>query len=92
MLGDVGLPQGQFVVALIAFNVGVELGQLAVILGAFLVILFARWAASVARLDDEELVVVDLPVMYRAVALTGSILIAIVGLYWFFERIGVLGF
>ncbi|MDU8942753.1 HupE/UreJ family protein [Ovoidimarina sediminis] len=90
VLGDVGLPQGQFVVALIAFNVGVELGQLSVILAAFLVILAAGWAASVARLDDEELVVVDTPVMYRAVALTGSILIAIVGLYWFFERIGVL--
>ncbi len=91
VLGDVGLPQGQFVVALIAFNVGVELGQLAVILSAFLVILMARWAASVSRLDDEELVVVDTPVMYRAVALTGSILISIVGLYWFFERIGLLG-
>ncbi len=90
VLGDVGLPQGQFVVALIAFNVGVEMGQLAVILGAFLIIVLARVAASVARLDDEELVVVDMPVMYRAVAVTGSILIAIVGLYWFFERIGIL--
>ena len=56
---------------------GVELGQLSVILAAVLVILAAGWAASVARLDDEELVVVDTPVMYRAVALTGSILIAI---------------
>lgn len=38
VLSEIGLPQGQFVPALAAFNIGVELGQVAVILGAFLLI------------------------------------------------------
>ncbi len=88
VLGDFGLPQGQFVTALLAFNIGVEIGQLAVIFVAFLLIVLARLASGVARLDDEEAVVRDLPVIYRAVSLTGSITIAIVGFYWFLERVG----
>ncbi|MCH2096443.1 MAG: HupE/UreJ family protein [Rhodobacteraceae bacterium] len=37
VLGDFGLPQGQFISALIGFNIGVELGQLTVIAVAFLI-------------------------------------------------------
>ncbi len=91
VLSDVGLPQGQFVLALLSFNIGVELGQLAVILCAFVLILIARAAANAAPLDDEEALVRDLPVIYRAVSLVGSLAIAIVGFYWFVERIGLLG-
>ena len=65
-----------------------EIGQLAVIFVAFLLIVLARLASGVARLDDEEALVRDLPVIYRAVSLTGSIAIAIVGFYWFLERVG----
>ena len=91
VLSDVGLPQGQFVLALLSFNVGVELGQLAVIFCAFLLILIGRAAANIAPLDDEEALVRDLPVIFRAVSLVGSLTIAIVGLYWFLERIGLIG-
>ncbi|MEM9342459.1 MAG: HupE/UreJ family protein [Pseudomonadota bacterium] len=90
VLSDVGLPQGQFVLALVMFNVGVEFGQLAVILAAFLVLVLARLAADKARLDGEEALIRDMPALYRAVSLVGSILIAIVGLFWFLERIGAL--
>ena len=36
VLGDIGLADGQFMVSLISFNIGVELGQLAVLVPAFL--------------------------------------------------------
>ncbi|MEM1101582.1 MAG: HupE/UreJ family protein [Pseudomonadota bacterium] len=87
VLSDFGLSQGQFVVSLIAFNVGVEIGQLAVILGAFLVIMLGLWAARIGRLDDpEEAMVRDLPEMYRANAIVGSLIIGAIGFYWFIER------
>jgi len=91
VLGDVGLPQGQFALALIMFNVGVEVGQLAVIFAAFVVLMLARVAADAARLDAEEALIRDMPALYRGVSLVGSILIAIIGVYWFLERVGVLG-
>ncbi|MEO1453816.1 MAG: HupE/UreJ family protein [Pseudomonadota bacterium] len=90
VLGEFGLPQGQFVLALLAFNLGVEAGQLAVILAAFVVIVLARALAEIARLGDEEALVRDLPVIYRAVSIVGSLVIAAVGAYWFVERIGLL--
>jgi hypothetical protein len=41
VLSEFGLPEGQYVVGLIAFNIGVELGQLAVVAACFL--LFGLW-------------------------------------------------
>ena len=78
--------QGQFLVSLIAFNIGVEIGQLACILIAFAVIVIAVWAAGKARLNDEEAMVAEMPVMYRSVSIVGSLVIAAIGLYWFVER------
>jgi hypothetical protein len=37
VLDDIGLADDQFMVSLISFNIGVELGQLAVLIPAFLV-------------------------------------------------------
>ena len=37
-LKDIGLPRSEFLAALVSFNVGVELGQLAVIAAAFLLV------------------------------------------------------
>lgn len=72
VLSDFGMPKDDFAVALISFNVGVELGQLAVILGAFL--LLKRW------FDDEK--------KYRQwVMIPGSLLIMVIGLYWFLDRL-----
>ena len=71
VLGDLGLAQGQFILSLIAFNIGVELGQLAVIAVAF--VLFALPLGRSA--------------MYRPmVVIPGSLTIAFVGLWWAFER------
>lgn len=42
VLGEFGLPEGQFIPALIGFNIGVEIGQLTVIAMAFALVLLAR--------------------------------------------------
>ena len=71
VLGDFGLNDGQFIVSLIAFNVGVELGQIAVIAVAFLAV--GIWAGRKA--------------WYRPyVVVPMSAAIAVVGLWWAFER------
>lgn len=72
VLHEVGLPRSEFVTGLVAFNIGVELGQLAVIALAFaLVGLWGRGRDS-----------------YRArVVMPASALIAAVGLYWTVERV-----
>jgi hydrogenase/urease accessory protein HupE len=72
VLADFGMPANAFITALISFNIGVEIGQLAVILLAFLVvgIWFSRkpW--------------------YRPVIVVPcSLLIAVTGLYWTWDRI-----
>lgn len=41
VLGEFGLPRGQFIPALLGFNVGVEIGQLTVIAGAFALVIGA---------------------------------------------------
>jgi hydrogenase/urease accessory protein HupE len=70
VLGEIGLPRSEFLTALITFNVGVEFGQLAVITCCFL--LFG-WCRSRA--------------WYRAVVVIPiSLIIAITGLYWTWER------
>jgi hypothetical protein len=72
VLSDVGLPRDQFVTGLIGFNVGVELGQLAVIAACFLGVgLWFRhrhWYR-------------------RAVAMPASLAVAVVAAYWFVERV-----
>lgn len=72
VLHELGLPEGQLATALISFNVGVELGQLAVILLAFLAI--GVWFRN-------------RPWYRRLVVIPFSLLIALVGLYWFIERL-----
>jgi hypothetical protein len=42
--GELGLPPGQFWSALISFNIGVEIGQLSVIVGATFIGVLARRA------------------------------------------------
>lgn len=70
VLLELDLPRSEFVTGLISFNVGVELGQLSVILGAFLL---AGWWRSRQ--------------WYHArVVVPASAVIALVALYWTFER------
>ena len=71
VLMELGLPRDQFVTALVSFNVGVELGQLAVILLAFAAVGWwrnRRWYRP-------------------AIIVPASCCIALVGLYWTVERI-----
>lgn len=72
VLGDVGLQASRFVLGLIGFNIGVELGQLSVITVAFVLLgwPFGRKA------------------WYRArVAIPASGLIALVGAWWTVQRV-----
>lgn len=86
VLGEFGLPEGQFIPALIGFNIGVELGQLTVIaLAAFALWLGVR-AARVSDLEGQEETITDYNVMFRAWSMTGSLIIAIVAIYWVIER------
>ncbi len=72
VLSDFGMPSDDFALALISFNVGVEFGQLAVILIAF--ILLRPWFKN--QLIYRKIVVVP-----------GSMFISVVGFYWFLERL-----
>ncbi|HHJ35952.1 MAG TPA: HupE/UreJ family protein [Gammaproteobacteria bacterium] len=72
VLSDFGMPKNDFTTALISFNVGVELGQLTVISTAFL--LLRVWFK-------------DYQQYRKLVVVPGSIIIAIVGSYWFLERL-----
>lgn len=76
VLADFGMPANDFATALISFNVGVELAQVAIILAAYVPI--AYWFRN--HLDSEQ--------QYRRiVVIPGSLVIAIIGLYWTYERI-----
>jgi hypothetical protein len=68
VLGELGMPRGQFGLALLSFNIGVEFGQLAVIALASLAV--GWW-----RLDRLE-------IYRRWVVVPVSLAIALVGLYW----------
>jgi len=72
VLTELGLPRSEFVTALIAFNVGVELGQLTVIVMAFLAV--GLW------FRNRE--------WYRQrIVIPCSLLIALTGAYWTVERV-----
>jgi hypothetical protein len=86
VLGDFGLPENQFIPALIGFNVGVEVGQLTVIALAAILLWLAVGAARMARLSGLEEEVREYNVMFRAISITGSLIIAIIGAYWVIER------
>jgi hypothetical protein len=75
--GELGLPPGQFWSALIGFNLGVEIGQLSVIVTAAVAGVFLRrW------LGDKE----GRRRYRHAVALPGSLAIGLTGLWWGFTR------
>jgi hydrogenase/urease accessory protein HupE len=70
VLGGLGLPEGGFWPALIGFNVGVELGQLSVIAGAFALTFWFRNKAW----------------YFKGIVVPVSLLISAVGLYWAITR------
>jgi hydrogenase/urease accessory protein HupE len=72
VLTEIGIPDDLFITSLVSFNVGVELGQIAVILIAYLLLAlpFGKQKWYDARITKPM-----------------SLVIACVGLYWFIERI-----
>ncbi len=87
VLGDFGLPEDQFIPALIGFNVGVELGQLTVIALAAIMLVIAVRLARRMYLSETEAPVGSYPVMFRAVSIPASLIIAAIGAYWSVERV-----
>lgn len=71
VLTDLGLPQNEYITGLVCFNVGVELGQISVILMCWA--LFGAWFGKKK--------------WYKArVVIPLSVLIAVVAFYWTIER------
>ncbi len=71
VLGEYGLPKASFVPSLLAFNIGVELGQLMVLVIAAALVWFIRkksWYRNWIQIP-------------------ASVIIALIGLFWFIERI-----
>lgn len=74
VLTEFGMPTDDFIAALVAFNVGVELGQVAIVLAAYFGV--AYWFKS--------------PALYqRVVVIPASLVIAAMGLFWFIERLEI---
>jgi hypothetical protein len=71
VLRELGLPRTEFLTALLTFNVGVELGQFAVIAAAFLLVGWQR----------------DQAWYRRRVVMPASLAIACTAVYWTFERL-----
>ena len=70
VLADLGLPQNALVVALVGFNLGVELGQMAIVV-AFVPLAFWLRGTRLYR---------------QGVLVFGSLLVALVAAYWFVQR------
>jgi hypothetical protein len=71
-LGQLGLPQNAYLLSLVMFNVGVELGQLTVILLAYF--LLARWFGKK-------------PYYRKRIVIPLSVLIAVIAGFWTVQRI-----
>jgi len=72
VLSELGLQQSNFVVGLIGFNIGVEVGQLVVIAGCFLLVGF--WFGQK-------------PYYRKYITIPASLIIAVIAAWWFVERI-----
>ena len=71
VLSDLGLPRGEFLTALLSFNLGVEAGQLTVIAIAALCVVWYRHR----------------PWYHRRVVVPASLAIAAIGVYWTVTRV-----
>ncbi len=70
VLSDYGLPEGNFVALLLAFNIGVEVGQLLVLIAAAVLVWFIRHKSWYRQ----------------RIQIPASLIIALVGIFWFIER------
>lgn len=72
VLGDLGLPQNAYLSSLLLFNLGVELGQITVILAAWFA--FAKWFGKK-------------PYYRKYIVIPLSVIIGLIAIYWTFERV-----
>jgi len=72
VLAEIGLPESDFMISLISFNIGVELGQIAVISGAFLLTFFLPLSAGAYR---------------RLITIPASLVIGAIGIWMATERV-----
>jgi len=76
VLREFGLPQENLIWALLAFNIGVELGQLAIVIPLALVL------AALRRRQ---------PLVANRIAVGGSLAVIAAGAYWFVDRVRMIG-
>lgn len=76
VLSDFGLPNTAFIVGLVSFNVGVEIGQLLIVLPIFFAIKALKLSPWAFR---------------RGFQLPVSVAISAIGLFWVAERTGLVG-
>ena len=71
VLEDIGLPTGQLILSLLSFNIGVEIAQIGLVVLAYLLMFY----------PSKHL-------WYRkAIQIPCSLVIGLIGIYWFFERV-----
>jgi hypothetical protein len=70
VLGEIGISSTFMAISLLGFNVGVEAGQLVIVIGALAVLLVVR----------------AMPIYARVLAPAGAVLFLLISLYWVVER------
>jgi len=70
VLGDIGLTGEYMVLSLLGFNLGVEIGQVAIIMVIFPILYYLRTTKY-----------------YTRILVYGSLLLIVISLYWFVERV-----
>jgi len=71
VLEDIGLPTGQLILSLLSFNIGVEIAQIGLVVLAYILMFY----------PSKQL-------WYRkAIQIPCSLVIGLIGIYWFFERV-----
>jgi hypothetical protein len=77
--GELGLPENQFFGGLVGFNIGVEIGQIGVLLVAVLIATWLRRRLAATRSPETA--------YRRVLVLPASLLIGSVGAFWTVERL-----
>lgn len=75
VLADFGLPDTAFLASLISFNIGVEIGQLIIVIPLFVLLRYILAEQKYYK------IIFQMPV---------SVLIALTGIYWALERVGMI--
>ena len=71
VLEDIGLPTGQLILSLLSFNVGVEIAQIGLVILAYILMFYPS----------------KQPWYRKFIQIPCSLVIGLIGIYWFFERV-----